>query len=78
MSDFVKTPFTYTDDDGNSLVLDREPEALTFRTLRLGDTQPGPQVRVPLHAVTFLFSHLITVATATPVPDFTALEHPRV
>lgn len=71
MSDLINNPFTYTDADGNRLVVDRQADALTFRTT-WADKVTGPVVRVPLHALTVVFSHLIAAATADPVQ-----EHPR-
>jgi hypothetical protein len=70
MSDFIKTPFTFRDEDGNRLVVDRQTDALTFRT-SWADGDTGPVVRIPLHSLSVVFSHLIATATADP-----AQEHP--
>lgn len=67
----IATPFTFKDSDGNRLVVDREAEALTFRTT-WPDGDTGPTVRIPLHSLSIVFSQLITTATADPVQ-----EHPH-
>lgn len=67
----IATPFTFRDGDGNRLVVDRETQALTFRT-SWADGDTGPVVRIPLHSLSVVFSHLITTATATP-----STEHPH-
>ena len=68
MSDLIKTPFTFRDEDGNRLVVDRHAEALTFRT-SWADGDTGPVVRIPLSSLALVFSHLITTATAEPVQE---------
>lgn len=71
MSGFIKTPFTLNDGDGNALVVDRLADVFAFQTCA-PDGPISPVVRIPLHTVSLVFSHLTATATAEPVP-----EHPR-
>lgn len=75
MSHVLQVPFTYTDDNGNRLIVDRTPHTLSFRTTAPGGEPTGPEVTVGLSSAAILFTHLIATATAdlaaheTPSPE---------
>lgn len=73
MSEVLQVPFTYTDDNGNLLIVDRTPDTLSFRTAGPGVEHSGPEVTVSLRAAALLFTHLIATATMaaheTPHPE---------
>lgn len=68
MNDLIDTPFSFTDQDGNALVVDRQTNLMAFHTLD-PNGNAGPTVRIPLSSLALVFSHLITQASATPTTD---------